>query len=169
MVCFMRNTYVVKVVQYNKSKSSTPCSTEHCIYVESKNEIEDNQDVAWFNSNQYNEIFSTPRYLDSNNKLLAIVRIEYNGRVIRRRYKFDSDFKGLDDNRIGLTSESTRILFDNTPASENPVMVSKADWLDVIMFYWNHPFHATRISTRIGLPSLLISLISLVLTLISLV
>ena len=53
--------------------------TDHCIYVESKSEIEDNLDVAWFNSSQYAEIFSKPRYLDSNNKLLAIVRIEYNG------------------------------------------------------------------------------------------
>ena len=147
--------------------SGTSNSTEHCIYVGSKSEIEDNQDVAWFNSSQYTEIFSKPRYLDSNNKLLAIVRIEYNGRVIRRRYKFDSDFKGLDDGRIGLTSESVRILFDNTKASEYPVLVSKADWQDVIMFYWNHPFHATRISTRIGLPSLVVSLVSLVLALIS--
>ena len=163
----MKGDYVVKVVQYCKSKLNAPCSTNHCIYVASKSEIEDNQDVAWFNSREYANIFFRPRYLDNPNKLLAVVRIEFNGRVIRRRYKCDSDFDGLENGRIGLTSESVRILFDNDPASEYPVKVSKADWVDVIMFYWNHPFHATRISTRIGLPSLLISLVSLVLALIS--
>ena len=33
------------------------------------------------------------------------------------------------------------------------------------MYYWNHPFHATRISMRLGVASILLALISIVITL----
>ena len=46
--------------------------------------------------------------------------------------------------------------------SKEVVKVSKGNIWDTVMFYWNHPFHATRISFKVGLPSLLIGLISLI-------
>ena len=128
--------------------------------------LDDVQDVAWFKSSEYKNVFGQVRNLDKANKLLAIVRIEYNGRKIWRRYLCDMQL-GLCNDEIGLTSESIRILFDAQAPLNEEVLVVKGNFFDSIMFYWNHPFHATRISTRIGLPSLLISLVSLVLALIS--
>ena len=92
----------------------------------------------------------------------AIVRLEYNGRIIRRRYQTDNTL-GLTNTQVGLTSESARILFDDIPdVSKEVVKVSKGNVWDTIMFYWDHPFHATRISFKVGLPSLLIGLFSLI-------
>ena len=128
--------------------------------------LDDVQDVAWFKSSEYKNVFGQVRSLDKANKLLAVVRIEYSGRKIWRRYLCDMQI-GLGEDQVGLTSESIRILFDDQSPLNEELLVVKGNFFDSIMFYWNHPFHATRISTRIGLPSLLISLVSLVLALIS--
>ena len=107
-------------------------------------------------------MFGIKRSLDKKNKLLAIVRLEYDGRKIRRRYQTDNTL-GLTNTQVGLTSESARILFDDMPdVSKEVVKVSKGNVWDTIMFYWDHPFHATRISFKVGLPSLLIGLFSLI-------
>ena len=42
------------------------------------------------------------------------------------------------------------------------VVVSKGS---CFMYYWNHPFHATRISMRLGVVSILLALISIVIAL----
>ena len=75
---------------------------------------------------------------------------------------------GLQDNRVGLTSESIRILFDDLKdVSKEEIKISKGNMWDMILFYWNHPFHATRISFKVGLPALLISVISLIIGILS--
>lgn len=138
--------------------------TSNCVYKDSYSYIEDNQDVAWFYNKEYQELFGIKRSLDHRNKLLAIVRLEYNGKVIRRRYKYDSSLR-IKGNQVGLTSESIRILFDDMDnVYQEEILVSKGNFIDTIMFYWNHPFHATRISFKVGLPSLVISVVSLLLS-----
>ena len=158
----MGKNYNPAIVRYTANtqlqSSANTKDVNDCGYVES------NQDVAWFNSQQYKdeELFGIKRSLDKKNKLLAIVRLEYNGRIIRRRYQTDNTL-GLTDTQVGLTSESARILFDDIPdVSKEVVKVSKGNVRDTIMFYWDHPFHATRISFKVGLPSLLIGLFSLI-------
>ena len=152
------------IVQY--SAKGLP-DTLGCRFVSSFTYMESNQDVAWFNSHQYKDegLFGIKRSLDKKNKLLAIVKLEYKGRKIRRRYMTDQSL-GLSDHQVGLTSESVRILFDDmSNVSKEKIIVSKGNLWDTIMFYWNHPFHATRISFKVGLPSLVISLISLIIAL----
>lgn len=158
----MKDDYIVTVVQYSQNRTG---NSENCIFVTNESDIELNQDAAWFNSHVYQNIFDRPRSYDHSNKLLAIVRIEYGNKVIRRRYIFNRNYKGLTNNRIGLTSESARILFNDEPPSQHPVTVSAGNWVDTIMYYWDHPFHATRISFKIGFPALMISVISLILSL----
>lgn len=161
----MGKNYNPAIVHYSANPQSH--STKNTKFVDQYGYIESNQDVAWFNSQQYKdkELFGIQRSLDKNNKLLAIVRIEYQGRKIRRRYQTDNTL-GLTNNQVGLTSESARILFDDIDFSKEVVKVSKGNICDTIMFYWDHPFHATRISFKVGLPSLLIGLISLIISII---
>lgn len=160
----MSNNYNPAIVHYSANPQSH--STENTKFVDQYGYIESNQDVAWFNSQQYKdeELFGIKRSLDKKNKLIAIVRIEYQGRKIRRRYQTDNTL-GLTNNQVGLTSESARILFDDmSDVSKEVVKVSKGNIWDTVMFYWNHPFHATRISFKVGFPSLLIGLLSLIIS-----
>jgi hypothetical protein len=145
--------YNVKIVHYSSSGQSKKYN--NTIHINSSSYIDEHQDVVWFNNNQYKLIFGKPRAIDSHNKLLAVVKINHGKKVIRRRYMCDMSNVPLTNDELGLTSESTRILFDNTPASGELVSVEKGDWFDSILYYWNHPFHATRISFKIGLPALL--------------
>ena len=157
----MTKSYTPVVVHYNAKHMQ---GTENCVYKDSYSYIEDNQDVAWFNNSEYRELFGMKRSLDQKNKLLAIVRLECNGKIIRRRFKYDNSLH-IKGTRVGLTSESIRILFDDLDkVYQEEILVSKGNFMDTIMFYWNHPFHATRISFKIGLPSLVISIVSLLLS-----
>lgn len=158
----MSKNYNPAIVRY--STNTQLQSSTNTKFVDQYGYIESNQDVAWFNSQQYKdeELFGIKRSRDKKNKLLAIVRIEYQGRKIRRRYQTDNTL-GLTNNQVGLTSESARILFDDmSDVSKEVVKVSKGNIWDTTMFYWDHPFHATRISFKVGLPSLLIGLFSLI-------
>ena len=153
-------SYNVKVV--HSSSSSVPHVHSNTIHVVLPSYIDNHQDVVWFNNHQYKAIFHKKRSKDQNNKLLAIVKISYNGRTIRRRYMCDLQNVPLDNDSLGLTSETVRILFDDTPASSNRVIVTKGNLLDSILFYWNHPNHADRISFKIGFIALFISCLSLI-------
>lgn len=160
----MSKLYYPVVIHYSQNASGLQSKNSNCRYVESFSYIEDNQDVAWFKNDQYCELFGVKRSQDQKNKLLAIVRLDFCGRKIRRRYKCEN-LLGLNSDRIGLTSESVRILFDDiqNPSSDQ-ILVTKGNLWDIVMYYWNHPFHATRISFRIGLPSLLLGIVSIILS-----
>lgn len=158
----MGKNYNPAIVRYTANTQLQ--SSANTKYVNDCGYVESNQDVAWFNSQQYKdeELFGIKRSLDKKNKLLAIVRLEYDGRKIRRRYQTDNTL-GLTNTQVGLTSESARILFDDiSDVSKEVVKVSKGNVWDTIMFYWDHPFHATRISFKVGFPALTIGIVSLI-------
>ena len=158
----MSKNYNPAIISY--SVNTLLHSSANTKYVKEFGYVESNQDVAWFNSQQYKdkEMFGIKRSLDKKNKLLAIVRLEYNGRAIRRRYLTDSTLR-LTNTQVGLTSESARILFDDMKnISTEVIKVSKGNIWDTIMFYWDHPFHATRISFKVGFPALIIGIVSLI-------
>ena len=158
----MGKNYNPAIVRYTANTQLQ--SSANTKYVNDCGYVESNQDVAWFNSQQYKdeELFGIKRSLDKRNKLLAIVRLEYDGRKIRRRYQTDHTL-GLTNTQVGLTSESARILFDDIPDVYKEVLkVSKGNIWDTVMFYWDHPFHATRISFKVGFPALIIGIVSLI-------
>ncbi len=157
----MKKDYSSVVVHYSANSLQ---STPNCRYVTSFSYTEGNQDVAWFNNKQYVELFGKKRSRDNANKLLAIVRLAYKNRVIRRRYKCDQSLC-LSDKQVGLTSESVRILFDDMDASKETITVSKGNIWDVFMYYWSHPFHATRISFKVGILSIILGSVSLIIAL----
>ena len=120
----MSKNYNPAIVRYTTNTQLQ--SSANTKYVNDCGYVESNQDVAWFNSLQYKdeELFGLKRSLDKRNKLLAIVRLEYDGRKIRRRYQTDNTL-GLTNNQVGLTSESARILLDDIPdVSKEVVKVS---------------------------------------------
>jgi hypothetical protein len=151
--------YNVEVVHYS---SGVPQVHRNTIHVSSASYIENHQDVVWLNNHQYKEIFKKVRSKDQNNKLSSIIRISYNGRSIRRRYKCDLQNVPLNNDDLGLTSEATRILFDSNPASSNQVIATKGNLFDTIMFYWNHPNDGNRMSFKIGFSALILSMISII-------
>ena len=75
-------------------------NTANCVYVSTQSYIQENQDSAWLNNTEYKVLFGKKRSLDQKNKLLAVLRLEYNDRVIRRRYKYDGTL-GIKSNRVG--------------------------------------------------------------------
>lgn len=158
--------YSPVVIHYSASGNNK--ITPNCRFITEFSYIEGNEDVVWFSNKQYFEIFKKKRSTDYKNKLLAIVRLEYQDRRIRRRYKYNPILR-LNNNQLGLTSESVRILFDDMPDISNEIIkVSMGNIWDTIMFYWNHPFHATRISFKIGIISLIIGVISIFISVITL-
>ena len=161
----MKEKYYPAVVHYSANQSQQ--NTKNCRYVTSFSYIEDHQDVAWFNSKQYVEIFKSKRSIDQQNKLLAVTRLKYKDRILRRRYMCDQTLS-LADNQVGLTSESIRILFDDkSNVSEEILQISEGNSWDIFMYYWAHPSHATRNSFKVGVISLAVGIISLVISLIS--
>jgi hypothetical protein len=52
--------------------------------------------------------------------------------------------------------------------SKEIIKVSMGNIWDTIMFYWDHPFHATRISFKTGILSLIIGVISIFISVITL-
>ena len=113
---------------------------------------------------QFERIFDKNRNnVKSELKLLAVVKITAdNGASIHRAYygrmkKEDNEKQ----KRIGLSPNSIRLLA--LEEGENQVQISKGS---KFLYFWNHPYHATRISMRIGILSIALTIISFVITLI---
>ena len=157
-----KNYYPV-VVHYS---STMRPNTTNCIYVNSQSYIQENQDSAWLNNIEYKVLFGKKRSFDQKNKLLAVLRLEYNDRVIRRRYKYDVTL-GITSDQVGLTSESIRLLFDNQNASPNMIKVSKGNLRDVLLYYWDIPMRAERVAFRLGFVSVVLGVIALIISVIS--
>ena len=103
----MTKFYTPVVVHYNANPLS---GKVNCVYKDSYSYIEENQDVAWFNNIEYRELFGMKRSLDKKNKLLAIVRLEYNNKVIRRRYKYDNSLNINPNNVLVLNNKAILLI-----------------------------------------------------------
>ncbi|MBQ0077083.1 MAG: hypothetical protein KBS55_00395 [Bacteroidales bacterium] len=103
-------------------------------------------------------------------KRLPVVKITFNGKSIHRRFYGNNDLgkKGKDRKHVGeyaaLNYSSLYELVGENPdeIKGKAVQISKGRRLP---YYWNHPFHATRISFRLGLISIGIAVVSLLLSL----
>lgn len=103
-------------------------------------------------------------------KRLPVVKIAFNGKSIHRRFYGNNDLgkEVRDKEYVGvyaaLNYSSLYELVDDKPDTikGKTVQISKGCRLP---YYWNHPFHATRISFRLGLISISIAVVSLLLSL----
>lgn len=130
----------------------------------------DMEDSVYMIPKAFPELFGVTRSASrSQIKRLAIVRIdnEESGKKIYRKYEYNPIFKGISENMIALHPASIRELAkgSNSEVVGKELSVSKGC---SFMYYWNHPFHATRISMRLGFISIALAFLSIVITLLSL-
>lgn len=136
---------------------------EKNIYVEHIRD-ESLEDSVYMSSSSYTMIFNKKRSDDSSSRRrLAVVKITYpqTHRSIYRKYVFCPDYSGITDNNLALHPSSIRELGDNKTIVGKDVEVSRGS---VFLYFWKHPFHATRISTKLGFLSILLALISIAIT-----
>lgn len=119
-------------------------------------------DKAVFYSKDYAEIFGqTKKTSSQGNKQLSVVKISYKGKTIHREFM---SLPGMVKQNVALTPRSAYLLGCEGRESEMEVTVEPGS---KFFFYWDHPVHATRISTRLGIYSIVISLIGIIISLFS--
>lgn len=105
-------------------------------------------DLALLRTSDYQERFGKRRYKDNRKrKILAVVKITNpeTRMSIYRAYRGD---RAICNGQVGLTSNSLRLLSDDSGASSMPTLeITKGCEL---LYFWKHPFHATRISMKLG-------------------
>ena len=121
----------------------------------------DYDDVAFLNNRTYSAIFGETRADSSiEKKLLSVVKIKYGCRSIYRAYRCSAN---MTKNTVALTQNSQRLLFGSLTNADD-VTISKGS---KFIYFWNHPFHATRISMRLGVVPVVFAILSIIITLIS--
>lgn len=137
------------------------------------NTVDNYQDAVVMFNKSFEKIFGVPKYQYFQRKCnfsrrLPIVRVSYKDRSIYRRMEllsvndFKSEYAALTYKSLGELSriekdENGEIRMDR-PDDKSKVRITKGC---SFLYYWQHPNSATRVSFRIGLPSLIISTISL--------
>lgn len=126
------------------------------------------EDSVYMSTGAYKEVFGKSRK-DScrSRKRLSVVRIysKETGKSIHRKYVYNADFSGLNDNMLALNPASIRELcgsgFENADIVGKDLCVTKGCRF---MYYWNHPYHATRISMKLGVLSVLLAVVSILIS-----
>ncbi|MBR4129759.1 MAG: hypothetical protein IKU02_02415 [Bacteroidaceae bacterium] len=108
----------------------------------------------------FKDLFEVPRYKSGKNlKLLGVIKITYkNGKSIHRAYLGKKGVPGFCKNHVALSHNSIRLLNGNDENADfiDQVTISKGS---VFFYFWDHPFHATRISMRLGVISILLTVL----------
>ena len=119
----------------------------------------------------YADVFGKSRKDSSRcRKCLSVMKIysPMTGKSIYRQYVFNPNFIGLTDGDIALNPASIMELcgsgFDNSDIVGKDIEVSKGCPL---CYYFHHPFHATRISMKLGLVSIILALVSIAISLLA--
>ena len=127
----------------------------------------DYDDKIVLHGDVFRDLYDMPRYkAPMNLKLLAVIKItSKNGVSIHRAFHGRKNISDMTKSHVGLTSNSIRLLNGDgdDPDFIDQVSISKGC---LFLYYWNHPFHATRISMRIGIISILIGIFSIILSII---
>lgn len=121
----------------------------------------DTESKALFCSRSYQDIFGqTKKNSKQKRQRLSVIRIQYGKRKIYRSFQ-TRGITGLNEDCIGLSPNACQEL-GIEPNGEKVSVRKGCSW----GYFWNHPNSATRVSFRIGLPSLFVGLISLIIALI---
>lgn len=132
--------------------------------------IPENIDTVILAGCDFKEIFKTTKAESPICiKRLPVVKITFNGKSIHRRFYGNNNLgkKISDEEYVGeyaaLNYSSLYELVDESldEIKGKTVQISKGRRLP---YYWNHPFHATRISFRLGLISIVFAVVSLLLS-----
>ena len=158
-------SYKVKTIISSNSApiSSNSAPTDDVLSLPTGEFPRDYDDVALFHSTEYAKIFGEKRTESCDEqKLLSVVKITYGGKSIHRAYRCSPKLR---KDEVGLSSNSQRLLFGkNDNAGE--VTITKGS---KFLYFWNHPFHATRISMRLGVYSVILAILSTILAIVSII
>lgn len=154
-------------------------NNENCVERENfrvyYDDLDDFDDCVFMTPHMYEEIFGQKwKSLNSEEKLLSVVKISYNGNSIYRRYRA-ATIKGFKKGDFALTYRSIALLCSNGDKllGQNTFEISKGDEDNYYRFNSNHSarmsYRLSQLSNKIGKTSLLISFISLAISIISLV
>ena len=116
--------------------------------------------LALFNSSVYKTIFKKPKKDTTQSKQrLSVVKITTGERTIYRQYAG----RGVITNEkmIGLSPNAwQQLCLDN---ADNEVTVTKSWWFP---FYWYHSYSATRVSFRMGIIAIAISIAGIIISIV---
>lgn len=131
------------------------------------------EDVAVFHTSMFFKIYKKRKYEMSNK--IPVVKISFGDKCIYRRVELVS-CKNFHQDLVGITYKSMGEL-TNYSCNGNtiePITRREGDEVNititptgVISYYFYHPNSATRMSFRIGAPSLIIGVASLIVSVIS--
>lgn len=126
----------------------------------------DYEDSVYMSPESYAEIIGKCRAKAGRFKRrLTVIRIfsPKTHRSIYRKFVTNPMFRGLNKTNLALHPSSIRELGDNKEIVNSSVIVSQGSFF---LFFWRHPFHATRISMKLGVFSILLAIISIILTIV---
>lgn len=93
---------------------------------------------------------------------LPIVKVKnpHNGKYVYRAFRTSQEIKGFND-YAAISYTAIREITDDRQElqSLNIVDISKGSRFG---FYWNHPYHATRIAIRLGIVSVVLTIVSMI-------
>ncbi len=152
---FCKSGELVKILPAKASSSNIfDVDTLHLSNISSPKELDE---YVVLQSSMYERIFGEKKInVSRSRKRLSIVKICYEGRSIHRAYlsvsakDFDKEYVALTPNSIYELSSEKAI----TPLSK--VTVCKGC---VWKYYWNNPNAAVRMSFRIGMISIMLTLL----------
>lgn len=133
------------------------------VFAVNKAQIDDIDSKVIIHSQDYEKIFGTKKKnLPVYRKKLCIVKItSKTGYTIHR----ECVAHPLNTERCAAVSKRSLAMLNLEDENKPLVDITKGSWWS---FYWNHPIHATRISTRLGVlgicVSILVTLISVIVT-----
>lgn len=106
-------------------------------------------------SSMYQKLFGRTKISSSKSKKrLSIVKVSYDGQSIHRAY-LSASATGFQQKYVALTPNSIYELSDGKAVpAHSGVCISKGCWWH---FYWEHPNAAVRMSFRVGVIGIIIS------------
>lgn len=145
------------VIEQNRRSKDSHRRQRICITEYSPVEYEE---LVFLEPKDFELIFRTR---DGENKIkgLPIVKImnPHNGKYVYRAFRTSHEIRGFKD-YAGVSYTAIKQISDNSDELNtiDKVYISRGYQ---VLFYWNHPNHATRIAIRMGTISIILGVISI--------
>ena len=151
---------LVKLLPSNGSNTNTLADGVLRLYsISSSKEMDE---YVVLQSQMYQEIYKGKKIdAGDDHKRLSVVKICCGGKTIHRAYRSESA-KGFNKEYVALSTNSIYLLSQGKelPPGSKVCLSKGSKW----KFYWDHPNAAVRMSFRIGIIGIVVSLIGINLT-----
>lgn len=149
-------------MKQSSSENTSISIRDNCLYY--ADPLSSNIDAVILPPEDYRKIFGDRKAsMPTSSKRLSVVKISFDGKSIHRRYLGEPNLKNC---KYASLNYSSLLELVNEKPSEvigHEVTLSKGSRLK---YYWNNPANAIRMSTRLGVISLTMAIVSIVLSII---